>query len=172
MSGDLEAVTLHSSWKGLILSTAGAVVVFAFGVGTTIASGGAGLSIVFLVLGAAFLASVVFDYPVSSRFTVDGVERRAMLRRHFLRWERVDQVTRARPALSGLRNLTPGGMAAKVGRRRYLLVDQCESLGEFEALTELLEARYVELALDEMLPPHPDIDPTWTYRRSHWQPDA
>jgi hypothetical protein len=154
-----------------VLSAVGAVLVFVFGVGVTITSGGAGVPIAVLCFGVVFLASVLFDYPVSSRFTTEGVQRRAMLRRHTIDWDRVAQLTRSRPALSGLRNLTPGGMAAKVGRRRYLLVDQCEALSEFEALVELLEHRYVELGVDEMVIPPVDVDPTWTYRRKHWQPD-
>jgi len=73
--------------------------------------------------------------------------------------------------LVGLRNLKPGGLTAKVGRRRYLLVDQCEAIAEFDQLGDVLAARYVELGVDEMIPPHAETEPTWTYRRRHWQPD-
>ncbi len=166
-----RSVTLHSSWKGLILSAAGAVALVAFGVGVTVASGGAGIPVVILVLGVIFLATVLFDYPVSSRFTPDFVERRAMLRHQRIGWERVDQLTRARPAVAGLRSLTPGGLSAKVGRRRYLLVDQCEAISEFYTLSEVLADRFVELGVDEMVLPRSETDPTWTYRRRRWQPE-
>lgn len=166
-----QSVTLHSSWKGLILSAAGATVVFVFGLAGTLTSGGAAIPVVVLVLGAVFLLTVLFDYPVASRFTPDFVERRAMLRRQTIAWERVDQLTRARPALLGLRNLKPGGLTAKVARRRYLLVDQCEAIAEFDRLGDVLADRYVELGVDEMIPPHTETDPTWTYRRRRWQPE-
>jgi len=117
------------------------------------------------------LLTVLFDYPIASRFTPEFVERRAVLRRHKIPWEGVDQLTRSRPGLVGLRNLKPGGLAAKVGRRRYLLVDQCEAIAEFDQLGDVLAARYVELGVDEMIPPHAETEPTWTYRRRCWQPD-
>ena len=110
------------------------------------------------MLGSVFLASVLFDSPVASTFTTDGVQRRPLLRRHFIAWDRVGQLTRTRPVIAGaLKGLTPGGMAAKVGRRRYLLVDQCEALREFQELVELLDDRYVTLGIDEMVQP-PEID--------------
>ena len=165
-----RSVTLHSSWKGVILSAVGAACVFVFGLGITLSSGGATVAVGVLVLGSVLLATVLFDYPVSSRFTSEYVERRAILRRQTIAWDRVDQLTRARPGIAGLRSLTPGGLTAKVGRRRYLLVDQCEAMSEFDALGEVLVDRYVELGVDEMIPPRTETDPTWTYRRRRWQP--
>jgi hypothetical protein len=171
--GPRESVTLHSSWKSLVLSFGGALFVFGVGLGTTINSGGAAIAIIILVLGSVFLASVLFDSPVASTFTTDGVQRRPLLRRHFIPWDRVGQITRTRPVIAGaLKGLTPGGMAAKVGRRRYLLVDQCEALREFQELVELLDDRYVTLGIDEMVQPPEAIDPTWTYRRKRWLPDG
>ena len=162
------AITLHSSWKGVVLGGMGAVAVFAFGVVITMGSGGAVLPAIVLVVGTILMLTTLFDYPVASRFDAEGVERRAVLRRQHIAWDRVDQLTRTRPALAGL-TLKPGGLAAKVGRRRYLLVDQCEAVAEFDALGEVLAARYVDLGLDEMLSPPADTDPTWTYRRKRWQ---
>ncbi|MGK0276020.1 MAG: hypothetical protein ACI9N0_002407 [Ilumatobacter sp.] len=171
--GPHGSVTLHSSWKSLILSSFGALFVFGVGLATTINTGGAVIPIVILVLGSVFLASVLFDSPVASTFTTDGVQRRPLLRRHFIAWNRVGQLTRTRPVITGaLKDLTPGGMAAKVGRRRYLLVDQCEALREFQELVELLDDRYVALGIDEMVQPPESIDPTWTYRRKRWLPDG
>jgi hypothetical protein len=165
-----EAVTLHSSWKGIILGAFGAVIMFVFGLGLTLSSGGAGVPVALLFLGVLFLGSVIFDYPVASRFTVEGVERRAPLRRHKISWDRVDQLTRARPGIAGIRKLAPGGLVVKVGRRRYLLVDQCESISEFDALGALLDERREALGLDELVFPQTETDPTWTYRRKRWQP--
>lgn len=168
-SDTTDSVTLHSSWKGIVLSGLGALLVVVLGLVSTLSTGGAPVPLVVLALGVFFVAAIVFDYPIASRFTADGVERRPLLRRHFISWDGVDQLTRARPALrSMLRGLTPGGLTAKVGRRRYLLVDQCEALAEFEALGDVLEARYVTLGIDEMVQPPTSVDPTWTYRRKQW----
>ncbi|MFT4618261.1 MAG: hypothetical protein ACI89G_002173 [Minisyncoccia bacterium] len=173
VDGPRESVTLHSSWKSLVLSCFGAFFVFGVGLATTISAGGAIIPIIILVLGSVFLASVLFDSPVASTFTTDGVLRRPLLRRHFIAWDRVGQLTRTRPVIAGaLQGLTPGGIAVKVGRRRYLLVDQCEALREFQELVELLDDRYVTLGIDEMVQPPETIDPTWTYRRKRWLPDG
>ncbi|WP_395154438.1 hypothetical protein [Ilumatobacter sp.] len=171
--GPSGSVTLHSSWKSLVLSFLGALAVFGVGLASTINTEGAVIPIIILVLGVVFLTSVLFDSPVASTFTTDGVQRRPLLRRHFIAWDRVGQLTRTRPSIAGaLKGLTPGGMAVKVGRRRYLLVDQCEALREFQELVELLENRYVTLGIDEMVQPPEAIDPTWTYRRKRWLPDG
>lgn len=173
VDGARGSVTLHSSWKSIILSFLGAFFVFGIGLATTINTGGAVIPIIILVLGSAFLGSVLFDYPLASTFTIDGAHRRPLLRRHFIAWDRVDQLTRARPAVAGvLKGLTPGGITVKVGRRRYLLVDRCEALREFQDLVELLDDRYVTLGIDEMVQPPVSIDPTWTYRRKRWLPDG
>ena len=152
------------------MGAVGAVIVFVFGLGITLSSGGAWVPLVVLCVGVLFLGSAMFDYPVACRFTVDGVERRALLRRHRISWDRVDQITRARPGIAGVRKLAPGGLAVKVGRRRYLLVDQCESISEFDALCALLDERGEALGLDELVFPQTETDPTWTYRRRRWQP--
>lgn len=171
IDGDMDtgSITLHSSWRGITLSMVGALAVFLVGSIAVGANGFTPIPTVILVLGTVMVCAVVFDYPVASTFGRDDVVRRAMLRTHRIRWDRVDQLTRARPSLtSGLRQLKPGGLTAKVGRRRYLLVDQCESEAEFDELSELLDARFVELAIDEMIVPPAGIDPTWTYRRKRW----
>ena len=121
------------------------------------------------MFGTLALAVVVFDYPIASTFGPDAVVRRAMFRRHRIEWDRVDQLTRSRPSIiGGFRGLRPGGLVAKIGRRRYLLVDQCESLAEFEELSAVLHELHGALAIDEMIVPPAATDPTWTYRRSRW----
>lgn len=169
MTSDDDSITLHSSWRGIVFSLFGAVAVLAVGIGVTIANDGAPLAIAVLALGVLLTATVLFDYPVASTFRADGVVRRAVLRRHRIEWERVDQLTRTRPGITGgFRTLTAGGLTAKIGRRRYLLVDQCESTDEFDRLSAVLDARVLDLALDEMIVPKEGTDPTWTYRRTKW----
>ena len=80
--------------------------------------------------------------------------------------------TAIRKAVIALKkSLTPGGLTAKVGRRRYLLVDQCESLDEFDRLVDVLDELGDALGVEELIPPPVGVDPTWTYRRAKWQPD-
>lgn len=166
---DGPSITLHSSWRGITLSLVGALAVLLVGALAVSGNGFVVLPTLILAIGTLMVCAVVFDYPVASTFTPDGVHRRAMLRTHHIAWERVDQLTRARPSLtSGLRHLKPGGLTAKVGRRRYLLVDQCESVSEFDELSEVLDDRFAELAMDEMIVPPESTDPTWTYRRKRW----
>jgi hypothetical protein len=170
---DVCSVTLHSSWRGLALSLLGAGVVFVGGVVSMALTGGAVGSWLLLFAGSLVLGLVMSDVPISAEFDSQGVTRRSLLRRQRVYWDRVDQVTRARPAVIAMnKGLTPGGLTAKVGRRRYLLVDQCESLGEFYRLAAMLEHRQDALGVDELLPPPVDVDPTWTYRRAKWQPKS
>ncbi|MFK8024621.1 MAG: hypothetical protein AB8G26_11730 [Ilumatobacter sp.] len=70
------------------------------------------------------------------------------------------------------RNLAPGGLVAKVGRRRYLLVDQCESLDEYKRLEALLGEQARSILFEDLIVPSEDVDPTWTYRRSRWAQEA
>lgn len=168
---DNESVTLHSSWRGIVLSAVGAGFVLLVGVGLLFGRGPGVMSVALTVVGVVSVAVVLFDYPVASRLTPGYVERRALLRRHRLDWDRVDQLTRTRPSLSGIRSLRPGGLVAKVGRRKYLLVDQCESLAELDRVQAVLGDRCEALGVDDLVLPHAETDPTWTYRRSRWQPD-
>lgn len=146
------------------------VVLIAAGTFSTLSTGGAVGSLLLLGVGVIILVVVVADFPVSSVFDRDGVSRRPILRRHRLTWDRVDRLTRTRPSIAArARNTAPGGLVAKVGRRRYLLVDQCESIGEYDALVELLTGHADRLGLDELVMPPPGVDPTYTYRRRKWQ---
>lgn len=169
---DVGSVTLHSSWRGLGLSLFGAGAILVGGVVSTLLTGGAVGSWLLLLVGAGLLGVVLFDFPFSAEFQSEWVIRRTLLRRQRVHWDRVDQITRARPTVIAMKkSLTPGGLTAKVGRRRYLLVDQCEGLDEFYRLATLLESREDELGFDELIPPPVDVEPTWTYRRAKWQPE-
>lgn len=130
-------------------------------------------SLILLVFGAILLAIALFDYPIASVFDGTGVTRRPVLRRHRFDWSDVDQLTRVRPGIAAAaRSLKPGGLALKVGRRRYLLVDQCESGDEFEQLVALLEREDLEIGVDELIIPPADVEPTFIYRRRRWSPQS
>ena len=162
------ALTIHSSWRGLVLGVFGVVAIMALGVLSIVRSGGSVGSLILFAFGALLACVVVLDLPVASEFDAQGVTRRALLRHHRLSWGDVDQLTRARPGLVGVRRLKLGGLVAKVGRRRYLLVDQSESVAEFDELERVLGAAAEALRFDDLLIPHANADPTWTYRRKRW----
>ena len=143
MAEPADELTLHSSWRGIVASGAGALIVTLIGVLVIATNGAAVLSVIVAVLGLGFMATVLFDYPVASTFSTGGVERRMMLRRQHLPWDRVRQLSRGRPGLTkGVRGLRHGGLVAVVGRRRYLLVDQCESRAEYDALAPIVIVRH------------------------------
>ena len=125
-----------------------------------------------LVVGAVLVVGVLADYPVATTFTPDGFRRRMVLRHQTVAWHRVSQLTRVRPGVTrNLRGLSHGGLAAAVGRRRYLLVDQPESPDEFDALYELVGERAEDLGLSGRIRPDDGTPPTWIYRRSKWAPE-
>jgi hypothetical protein len=99
------------------------------------------------------------------------VQRRMILRRQRLPWTRITAISRGRPSLSARRrDLAPGPLVALVGRRRYLLVDQSESLHEYEDLLVVLRAAGRHDDIEALLPPADGRVPTWTYRRRRWHP--
>ena len=163
-------VTLHSSWRGIVGSFSGAFLLLFLGALAVSASGWSLLSGGLLVVGVVMSVGTSFDYPIQSTFGPEGIERRCVLRRQHLPWDRVRQLTRSRSSLFGGGSRL-GGLAAIVGRRRYLLVDQAESGAEHDALDELLgEARSESVGFDGLMRPGDDVNPTWIYRRGRWRP--
>ena len=168
----VSRVTLHSSWRGLIFSLIGASVVTAGGVFGVILGGFRLVPTVFLVAGVGFLIVVLFDYPVATTFTPTGVRRRMVLRAQSIAWDRIERITRVRPGIAkGLRGVEHGGLAAVVGRRRYLLVDQPESPEEFDLVYRAAGERVEELGLTGRIRPNDGTNPTWIYRRAKWAPE-
>jgi len=165
-------VTMHSSWRGLFASLLGATLV-AFGGVVGVAVGGWRIvPTLILAVGSGFVLVVLFDYPVATTFSASGVRRRMVLRAQSWPWERITQFTRVRPGVTkGLRGLSHGGLAALVGKRRYLLVDQAESPDEFDVLYRLAGDRVEELGLRGRIRPTDGTAPTWLYRRAKWAPD-
>jgi hypothetical protein len=166
-----ESVTLHTSWRGIVGSAAGAVILLAAGVLVVAAVGFRVLPTLVLVAGVVATLIVLFDYPIAVTFDADGLTRRTMLRRQRMQWSAVDQLSRSRPGVvAGLRKLAHGGLVAVIGRRRYLLVDRCESADEFAELERILDP--VDDSILERVPrPHQTAGPTWLYRRARWAPE-
>jgi hypothetical protein len=166
-----ESVTLHTSWRGIVTSAAGAFIVLLAGVLVVAAAGFRVLPTLVLVAGVAATLIVLFDYPIAVTFDADGLTRRTLLRRQRIRWSAIDQLSRSRPSfVAGIRNLAHGGLVAVVGRRRYMLVDRCESPDEFAELERILDP--IDDSILERVPrPHPAATPTWLYRRARWAPE-
>jgi hypothetical protein len=168
----VDSVTLHSSWRGIVGNALGALLVWGGGILGVSVGGWRPLPTFVFVLGLLLMAVVALDHPVASTFTAQGVTRRMMLRRQHLAWERVGQLSRTRPALTaGWRKVAHGGLVAVVGRRRYLLVDHCESADEFERVEEVVGDQRERL-LDAVPRPTAQTGPTWLYRRARWAPDG
>ncbi|HEY3484522.1 MAG TPA: hypothetical protein VGK49_04015 [Ilumatobacteraceae bacterium] len=164
------SITIHSSWRGIILTLVGSLIVLGLGL---LGLGAAGevrvIPVLFLVFGTLFLLVALFDYPVATRFDSEGVHRRSILRLHTIRWDDVRALTRTRPKLLGsFRGLSAGGLAAVVGKRRYLLVDQPESEEEFDTLEEVIGAMGEPVFFDGVVRPGRNA-PTWLYRRAKWR---
>jgi hypothetical protein len=167
------SITLHSSWRGIVLNSLGALIVLAVGIWGLAGGGLNVISSIVFVAGVILVGVVLFDYPVAATFSADGVVRRMMLRRQNMDWSRIDQLSRTRPKmLSSFRKLAHGGLIAVVGRRRYLLVDHCESRDEYNEVERLVGERADEIGLWEVPRPAKGTNPTWLYRRSKWEPDA
>jgi len=168
---DADSITLHSSWRGIALSYAGAGTLVVFAV--LAATRGAATAVtvgVGLAAGAALLV-VLLDLPISATFTADGVTRRALLRRHVLRWDKVRRVTRFRKGLLRFAGGAAGGLVAEVGLARQLLVDVCESQTEFDEIRRILGTeRAIALGFTDEARPSEGTKPTWLYRRERWRP--
>jgi hypothetical protein len=147
------------------MAAASPLLVLSFG---GVGVGGAGLRawpLGILVIGGLLLGVVLYDYPMWVVFTPAGIERRCLLRTERIRWERVAGLVR--PAYKGrFRSLvrTSTGLAAEVGRRRYLLTDRMESRAEYEALLRALGAWSRGTPVEASMPPD-DWPPTWLYKR-------
>jgi hypothetical protein len=165
-----QQLTLHSGWRGILLSYLGAIAVFVAGVVSVAGAGARVVPVGLLIVGIVLVIGVLADYPISTRFSVDGVQRRALVRHHLIRWDTVTAFTRARPSIRvAQRGFAPGGLTALVGRRNYLLVDRVESGGEYDRLDTLLRSWDIDLGLG--MRPSDNVAPTWMYRRKRWAPE-
>jgi hypothetical protein len=76
-----ESVTLHTSWRGIVTSAAGALIVLTAGVLVVAAVGFRVLPTLVLVAGVVATLIVMVDYPIAVTFDADGLTRRTALRR-------------------------------------------------------------------------------------------
>jgi hypothetical protein len=109
-------VVVDSAASTVVLSLIGPVLLIGLAL-FWMASGSPWWVLVMLVLGVVVLVVVLFDMPIAAVFSEAGVTRRTPLRDHTLAWAEIDKLS-----LTGSgRN---PGVAARVGRRNYLLADR------------------------------------------------
>jgi len=107
--------------------------------------------------------------PLHTVFVPAGVVRVCALRRHRLAWTTITAIERvprrlARRDHDRARPRRPGGLVARIGRRRYLLCNRSEGALEFDALTRMVSSWDDAVVLRAARPPQ-DTAPTGLYRR-------
>jgi hypothetical protein len=170
---ELGSIRLHSSWTGIVFAYAGAALLGLL-VLALIVTNGLTVGIGVLAVAAVMLVAVVLaDVPISAEFTPEGVVRRPLVRREFLAWDDVNRLERLRVGvLLPRRFRRGGGLVARVGRRRYILVDRMEGPIEFDHLRRVIGGDLADaLGLGGDLRPPDEQTPTWLYRREVWRPD-
>jgi hypothetical protein len=166
---DHVPVVIESSWSMVGLAALGAVVAIWLSVVLFVTQGVTIVSVLVALLAVLLTVVILFDLPLSATFTREGVERRALLRRHRIPWVQVRRLSRLRSGiLRTFRAEVRGGLVADVGGRSYLLVDRTESPIEFDELRRVLGDQADRLGLDETLRPgyrNPDASRVWSLRR-------
>ncbi|MGH1505260.1 MAG: hypothetical protein ACRBI6_17045 [Acidimicrobiales bacterium] len=159
-----QAIVVHTSWRGRLTSLVGPAVLLALGVYGIAVGGPNVVNVAFAAVGAALLAVGVFDYPFTTWFLSDRLERRCLGRTQTLDWGRVGAVRRAssRSLVRG-GGAGRGGLVAVVGGRPHLLSDRAESQFEFEAL-RVASVRWPAMAFTAS-EPAAGRPPTWLHKR-------
>ncbi len=151
---DRRPVVIESSWLIIGASGLGALIAIAVSVALFSMQGVTVVTVLVAVLALLLAAVVLLDLPVAAEFTREGVERRAMLRRHTIPWVRVRRLSRLRSGIwRTFRAEVKGGLVADVRGRSYLLVDRTESPIEFDELRRVLGPEADRLGLDDTLRP-------------------
>lgn len=166
-----DSVTLHSSWRGIIFSIVGALLLAAVAVALLIGNGIGWVTVVFGLAGVGAVLVVLFDLPIATELTAEGLTRRALLRRHHIPWRDVTRIARLRVGVLRTRHQgVSGGLVADVAGRKYTLVDTVESPHEFDRFRALLGPELAERlgVVNDRRPPD-GVPPTWLYRRSRWK---
>ncbi|HEX2028792.1 MAG TPA: hypothetical protein VHF25_12430 [Nitriliruptorales bacterium] len=169
-------LTVYSSLRGLAASVVSPAVLLVLG-GYGLAEGGLRpVPAVVFASGLVLAGVALLDYPRHARFLPEGVERVCLMRRQLLPWTRIDALERASRSRIGSRRrdshgadhapvrARSGGLVARCGARRYLLVDQRESRAEFQRLRALLAAWAPDTLL-RASEPVDDAPPSDLYRR-------
>jgi len=176
-------ITLSSSLRGLAAAYISPLLVLALAAAGFVLDGVRPMPLILLAIGTTLLLVSLFDYPIRSVLSSNGIARHTLLRRHNLRWDRIDAITRSpgprlrwsnarsnaadserRGAARPARFPIPGGLAAVCGRRKVLLVDQAESAAEYDRLRSAINTWQIPISLAATRPPV-GTAPTDLYRR-------
>lgn len=170
---DGPSVTLHSTWTGIVMSYAGALLFLLFAIGLVTVSEANVVTIGLLVISLIFAFVALFDLPFAAEFRPDGVVRRTALRHQFISWDRVNRLRRLRVGvLRTRRDGRGGGFVADIKGRKYVLVDTMESAMEFDQLRRILGESGDLVALEAGMRPPDGRSPTWMYRKDRWKPES
>jgi hypothetical protein len=170
-------VTIYSTRRGLLSSAIAPLLLTLLGLWAVATAGFRIIPVVALVSGSSLLSIALLDYPRQTRFGEKGIERINYLRRHYIKWDAVNALERVpisyrtsgrRPTAgeraSSRAPSTGAGLVARVGKRRYLLVNTVESRAEFEDLTSVIEAFAPHVSINAAIPSETTV-PTDLYRR-------
>ena len=166
-----EPFTLYSTWRGLFVSTVTPVLLMALGIGAMVWAGRVAIvALAVAIIGLALGLVGLFDLPRRCVVSADGLTRRCLLRTQTLPWDNVHAITRApgsrtfgpRPDGASRTSRSIGGLTARAGKRRYLLVDAPEGPDEYEQRARGLAAWAPGVAL-RAVPPPDGATPTWLY---------
>lgn len=162
--------TLHASWTGIVFTSVGLALFIALAVTVLVVNGLGIITGAFALLAVVSAIVILRDMPIATEFTEHEIIRRTPLRRHRIRWEDVSRLSRARSGIVRTRAADKaGGLAVRIGTRRYPLTDRMESAIEFDMLRDLIgHARSDALGLSGSIRPVDGRSPTWQYRRRHW----
>lgn len=168
-----RTITLHSTWVGIVMSYAGAAMFVGFSLLLLLDIGANVITVAMMVVSSVFAVIALLDLPIAAEFRSDGVIRRTALRHQFIEWDRVDRLRRLRVGIMRTKSDSRGGgLVAKMGKRRYMLVDTMESALEFDDLIRVMGEWADALGLNDATKPPDGRSPTWLYRRDRWKPES
>jgi hypothetical protein len=168
-----EPVVLRSSIRGILNAFLSPAVLLALATWVLLTGRPSWFTWFVGLLGAVLAVISIVDFPLRTAFGPEGVTRLCAARRHHLDWSEVVAIERAMgprsllPTRQGERRsfTRPGGLVARVGRRRYLLVDRVEGAAEYDALADAVK-RWDDVVVVRASRPPADTPPTTLYRRT------
>ncbi len=156
---DADTVILYSSRRSWLFAAAGSAALIGGPIAVSLNRPLGGPGIGALVVGLVATVALLFDQPLRSVVTSEGIERRCPLSNRMIEWREIESLDRLRRS---------GGVVAKVGRRRLVLCDRMEGHYEHMHLVELVE-RHGPNVIVRLEPPKIEARPTDLYRhRSGW----
>jgi len=154
-SDQADKVVLYSSRRSWLFASVGSMALIGGPLAVSLSRSLGGLGIGALVVGIVATAALLFDQPLKSVVTANGIDRRCPLSHRMIEWQEVESLMRLRRS---------GGVVAKVGRRRLVLCDRAEGHFENLHLVEIVE-RNAPNVLVRLEAPKIDSRPTDLYRR-------